>query len=194
MKVFFTASYKGKKTHQQSYDRIVKTLQDSDLEVISLEIQKYEDLLGQEILCKRPINEVHALYIKKGIDLANAVVIEASRDNFQIGHEATLSLLYNKPVLCLSDNKDYSEKILHPKFYAKIYNNLEEIDKHIADFIDEVKNKFYSVRFQILLSPEQKNFLMRYGAKNKLNKSEVLRKMIDEKMKEDNGIDLYSIF
>lgn len=182
MKVFFTASLEGKKNYQDCYDLIINSLQANNVEVISREIQEYETILGKKKFGDLLPDEIHYMFVKKGISIANAVVIEASLSKFQLGHEATLALLYNKPVLCVSQSKDYSNQIKHPKFYAKKYQNKEELKQIILEFIKELENKYLSVRFNAFLSPEQKTFLDWYGGRQKKNASEVVRDLIDKKI------------
>lgn len=184
MKVFFTSSLEGKKQFQDCYDSIIETLAKNRVEVISREIQEYESLLNPKSIEGLSPDEIHYKFVKKGISLANAVVIEASLSKFQLGHEATLALLYNKPVLCVSQAKDYSIQIKHPKFYAQKYKTKKDLEVIIKDFVDELENKYLSVRFNAFLSPEQKTFLDWYGERNKMNASEVVRELIDRKMQE----------
>lgn len=184
MKVFFTASYKGKKTHQKNYNKIIEVLEKNKVEIISLELQKYEDLLSKSDLKKLTEREIHYLFVRKGIYKARAVIIEASIDNFRLGHEATLALLYNKPVLCLSDNRDYTKYIKDPGFYAKRYKKLSDLESLIQKFLKEVRNKYLSVRMDVTVGAEHKNFIKWYAERENSNVSEVIRDMINNRMKQ----------
>lgn len=182
MKIFFTAAYRAKQDYQKTFNHIVDTLQELKAEVISLEVQKYQDILDEEIIENLSDDEIHYLYLQKGIDRATAVVIEASTHGFQLGHEATLALNLNKPVLVLSDNKDYSNNIKHHKFYAHVYKSNEEIKDLLQNFIKEVKSKHTMQRFNTMISPQQRNYLEWKSRMKNTNASEIVRKLINEDM------------
>jgi len=177
MKVFFTSSFSGKKNYQKNYDTIIESIRSNDAEVISLEAQSYSDLLNEEFINNHPHNIVHYTYIQQGIQQADAVIIEISYDSFQMGHEATLALVYDKPLLCVSCNKDYSTTITHPKFQAVHYQNLDELKDLVNEFIIEVKNKTPK-RFTMLLPEDVMNLLDKYHKKTGVPRSEYIRNLI----------------
>lgn len=181
MKVFYTSSVSAKGEFQQYYDEAVKTIRDHGDELMSLEFQKYEDLIGKKATKKMTDEEAHYAYTKKGINIAQAIVIDASKSSFYLGHEVTLGLLLNKPVLCISNTWDYSRRIKHPKFYAAQYKTKYELRKIVTNFLNEVMNKYLTVRFNCFLSPDQKNFVDWYAQKHGKTASEVVRELISEK-------------
>ncbi len=185
MKVFFTASFVNKKTHQKYYDKIVNVIKDQGHELISLEVQDYDALIKKSTIEKKDEEEVHYLYISKGMKKANAVIIEVSKDSFRLGHEATLALLYNKPVLCLSDDWDYSTAIYHPKFYSDMYEGLDDIEGKVVGFLEMVDRKHMAVRSNVYFTPDEKNFLSWYSKKSGKSISEILRNQVDS-LKEDH--------
>ncbi|KKU31979.1 MAG: hypothetical protein UX44_C0002G0012 [candidate division WWE3 bacterium GW2011_GWA1_46_21] len=182
MKVFFTASYSGKKDYQGMYDVVVKVLKDAGCDVVSLEVQNYANLLGAAAIKDLPENEKHYLYIRKGIGIANAVIIESSVDNFRLGFESALSLVYNKPVLCLSMNKDYSNYIKNRDFHAYKYSDAKDLEQKVHDFILEVKKKHFSVRFNGYLTPSQMNYLKGKSKKTGKTVSELIREMVQSEL------------
>ncbi len=184
MTIFFTAALEGKKEYQKYFDFIVKVFQSNNVKVISREIQQYESILSTKDLKGLRKDEIHYKFVKKGISLANAVVIEASVNKFQLGHEATLALLYNKPVICISRTKDYSIQIQHPKFYSFKYENEKDLEVILKKFIEEYGKKYLSVRFNAFISPEQKTFLDWFSDRQKKNASTIVRELIDKKIKE----------
>jgi len=189
MKIFFTASYTGKKEYQKYYDVIVDTIRKANVELISLEVQKHEDLLDKKLIKKLKREEIHYMYTKKGIDQAHAVIIETSREGFQLGHEATLALLYNKPVLCLSKNWRFSNSIKHRNFFAYKYKSASELPNIINKFIKDTKRKYLSVRFNLFLSPNQKNFITWFSRRVNRNESEIIRSLIDEKISQEKDFE-----
>lgn len=183
MKIFFTASKSESKNKQASYNKIIEYLIKQNHDVISLEIMKYSDLLGKSVGNMKVSPELHYNFINKGISKSQAVVIEASKDSFRMGHEATLALLHEKPVLCLSDSKDYSSRIHNSKFYSYVYNNLEEIDPYLHRFLLNVKQKHLSVRKNIYLSAEHSDYLKSLAHKKSLSYSQLIRSLIEKEIK-----------
>ncbi|MDP1722243.1 MAG: ribokinase [Candidatus Gottesmanbacteria bacterium] len=147
MKIFFTSPYDGKKIYQPYIDRIVKTIESTGATVISPEkSRQYFDSFRDENLKKLGDHDrVHYEFVRQGIANADAVIIEASFENFQVGHEATLAIIYNKPVLCLSQKKDYGELIRHEAFQGERYTdrNLESL---VLTFLRKVSQKIRSKR------------------------------------------------
>jgi len=185
MEVFFTASKSYKNEYQHVYDAILKAIKKHGDSIISLEVQNYDYLIDKKILKSLPQNQVHYTWLRKGINRANCVILEISRDSFRLGHEATLALLYNKPVLCLSNKTDYSDAIIDPKFYAKKYSKVEEIDGIVKNFLEDVENKHLAIRKNIYITPEYTNFLEWYGKKFKKNSSVIIRQLIEDLMKKN---------
>jgi len=181
MKVFFTASLSERDKYKKYYDSVVKAVQKDD-EIISLEVQEYSHLIPKDIIKSIPKNELHYTWLKKGIKKSNCVIIDASRDSFRLGHESTLALLYNKPVLCLSDKKDYSDAIINPKFYAAIYKDEKDVTSAVSSFLDLVKSKHVGLRKNIYITSEYANFLNWYSKTNSKNDSEVIRELIKDLM------------
>lgn len=183
MKVFFTASYSAKEQYQPVYDKVVAHLKKRGDQIISLEVQSYEDVLGVRTVSKLPKDDIHYTYIKKGMARCDAVIIEASTDKFRLGHEATIALFYNKPVLCISDKKDYSSTIKHPGFYSEEYVDASEVPGIVDRFLKMCEKKILPVRFNGFFSSSQMNFLKWYGNKTGKTVSELLRGMVDDKIK-----------
>jgi hypothetical protein len=184
MKVFFTAALSGKQQYQNSYDTIINTLKYENVEVISRELQDVSFLVSEAKRGDMSENEAHYLFVKKGIALANAVVIEASVDRFQLGHEATLALLYNKPVLIVSQNRDYSEQIVYPKFIAKQYNSASSLVSIVKNFLRYVEETQYS-KFNFIISSELDDYLVWKAKRTGLSKSDILREYIHNQLKND---------
>lgn len=87
-------------------------------------------------------------FVIQSIAEADIVVVEASYEDFRIGHEVTLALLYGKPTLVLSQKMHYSGSISHELLFAKQYQTKRELRKVLEDFIRKT---------QTHLSPLQKS-------------------------------------
>ena len=180
MKMFYTASYYGKDTYQKQYDLVLRALQDTGVEIISPETGNYLDVLST---AERGLFDdqklLHYAAIKKGIQVCDAVVIEVSYEDFQLGHEATLAIMDKKHVLCVSVNENYGDKIQNPYFTAAKYNqfNIEEI---IQDFVIKVSGGGLTERFNLFLSKSQMDYIDKAAQAEHINKSEFVRELIEE--------------
>lgn len=179
MKVFYTASYYGKQKYQQHYDMVLKAIESTGVELISPEKGNYKKLLTRRNIERlKKDRRIHYEAIRKGIIWADAVIIEISNEDFQLGHEATLAVSVKKHVLCLSIHEDFSEKINHQYFHGAKYNqfNVEEV---VVDFIERAKKERLSERFNCFLSPRQLEYLDKVAAKQSIGMSEYVRLLID---------------
>ena len=179
MKIFYTTSFYGKDKYQKNYDLVLKTLDETGVEVLSPEKGNYLGLLNKKLTDKlKDPKKIHYEAIRKGIASSQAVVIEISNEDFQLGHEATLAIQGRKHVLCLSINEDFSKKIINPYFHGAKYNlyNVEEV---VQDFIKMVRQESLGERFNMFLSSKQIEFLDKAAKDRSLNKSEYIRMLID---------------
>ncbi len=179
MKIFYTASFYGKEKYQREYDLVLKTISNAEVEVLSPEKGNYLTVLNEKAFKKlKDPKKIHYEAIRKGIQLAQAVIIEISNEDFQLGHEATLAIQSKKHVLCLSIHEDFSKKIINPYFHGAKYNqyNLEEL---VQDFIKMVRQESLGERFNMFLSSRQIEFLDKASKDKGLNKSEYVRMLID---------------
>lgn len=180
MKVFYTASYWGKREYQKFYDMVARALEQTGVEVISTEKGNYLDLLSKGE--KEEIGDkqlVHYEAIRRGIRQADAVVIEISNEDFQLGHEATLAIQAKKHVLCLSLHEDFSKKINNRYFHGKRYNKLT-VQEQVEDFVEQAKSERLNQRFNMFLSSAEVEWLETESKKRGLGKSELVRELIDQ--------------
>lgn len=182
MVVFFTASYYGKAQYQSSYDLVLSALENSGVTIISPEKGNYQEVLTHTQLKKLATdkNRLHYEAVKKGIFQADAVIIDMSHQDFQIGWEAALACQNKKPLLCLSVNEDFSGKITHPFFHAARYTELT-IDNLIEDFIKKTQKGLMSARLNFFLTQTQLEKAKRDAARSGLTLSQHLRNLIDQK-------------
>lgn len=180
MNVFYTASFKGKSKLQKNYDLVLQAILQTGVEVISPEVGNYLDVLSERFIKQHKNDEqrIHYEAIRKGIAKSDAVIIEVSNEDFQLGHEATLAIQSKKYVLCLSINENFGEKIKNPYFVGAKYNsfNVEEI---VSDFIHLASGERYSTRFNLFLKPSQFKYLEEAAKKEGVNVSEYVRLMIE---------------
>jgi len=182
MKVFWTASYSGKKIYQKDYDLVARAIDRiSGIEVISPEKGNYQSLIPPKIkqsLSNDP-KKLHYEAIRRGITWADAVIIENSQEDFQLGHEATLAMQAKKHILCLSVHEDFSKKIDNRYFHGAKYNQMT-IDEIIESFLIIAQKDLLSRRFNLFLTSAQEQFLKEKGIETGEGASNYLRSLIDQ--------------
>ncbi len=181
MKLFWTASYLGKSKYQKFYDLVSRTIDSQPgLEVISPEKGNYLDLIPPTIRQKLSAHPqlLHYDAIRRGILWADAVIIEISQEDFQLGHEATLAIQAKKHVLCLSTREDFSEKIDNRYFHGAKYNRVT-IEEQIESFLKLAQKDLLSRRFNLFLTSSQEQFLKQKGEETGEGASGYLRTLID---------------
>ena len=182
MKIFWTASYTGKATYQRFYDLVSRAIEaQPNLEVISPEKGNYLDLVPpmlRQRLLAHPAR-LHYDAIRRGIFWADAVIIEISQEDFQLGHEATLAIQAKKHVLCLSTHEDFSEKIDNRYFHGAKYNRAT-IEEQIESFLKLAQKDLLSRRFNLFLTSSQEQFLKQKGEETGEGASSYLRTLIDQ--------------
>lgn len=180
MIVFYTASFYGKDKYQKYYDLVRKTIESFKVQLISPEsMEQFQK--GIEEGAKKLKTEAGFLKyetIRAGIHKADAVVIEVSNQDFQLGHEATLAIMEKKPVLCLSLYEDLSKKINHEYFFGAKYDE-KTISGIVQDFFAHARDLSLSKRFNLFLSPYQVEYLERMSKKFGINMSEYIRRLIN---------------
>ena len=179
LRVFFTASYYGKKQYQKNYDQVRQAIKNLPVELISPEEGNYLSLLSEE---KR--NElkdpalVHYEAIREGIHATDCSIIDISYEDFQLGHEATLAIMDKKPVLCVSVHEDFSKKINHTYFFGAKYSS-ETIGPIVQDFFAKVRELRNAKRFNMFLYPSQSDYLEKAAKRTGMNVSEYVRHLVN---------------
>lgn len=187
MKIFYTASFYGKSEYQIFYTLVLKAIKKTGVEVVSTEEGTYMRVISWKQLRKNfKQKEKHYLAIRKGIEEADAVIIEISKEDFQLGHEATLAIMNKKHVLCLSVHEDFSNKIYNKYFHGAQYSP-DTVDSIVSAFIAKAKRMKYSERFNLMLSPKQVHYLAKKANEKGVSMSEVVRQVVEEKMNEGGG-------
>lgn len=193
MKVFFTASRWGKEKYQKEYDMVREAIKKLNVELISPEEDNYHTVLTQEERKQFPDSEAlrhnwlwHYEAIRRGIAWADAVILEVSSQDFQLGHEATLAIMEKKPVLCLSVHEDYGKKIHNDFFFGAKYTQ-STIREIIQDFLAKARELSLSKRFNMFLYPSQIAFIQKAGKAQNMNMSEYIRHLINLDRKTSQG-------
>ncbi len=181
MKLFWTASYHGKSLYQKNYDLVGKVLDSqSGLEIVATEKGNYLDLVPPSIRerLKNHPQKLHYEAVRRGILAADAVAIEMSQEDFQLGHEATLAIQAKKHVLCLSVHEDFSAKIDNRYFHGAKYNRAT-VEEQIEAFLALAQKDLLSRRFNLFLTSAQEQFLKSKGLESGLGASDYVRSLVD---------------
>src|SRR3990167_1589992 len=152
MKIFFTASFHGKKQYQRYYNIVLKTL---------------EQIPNAFITSTEKDNYLSVLPLKDRKRIKNKEKLHY------------LAIQNKKYVLCLSTREDFSEKIINRYFVGAKYNeyNIEEV---VDNFIEVVKKNQFSERFNCFISPSQMDYVKEKAKKEHMNASEYIRSLIDD--------------
>ncbi len=137
MNIAVIVPYAGKQKYQPVYDSIIDAVEHNGGHVLSPEKdEKYKAILSRDARLRDPAR-AHYEFIRKGIIDSDAVIVEVTHEDFKMGHETTLALLYRKPVLALSQSFDFGTYIHHPGFYGVQYKP-DELPEVIKTFLKTV--------------------------------------------------------
>jgi len=195
MKVHFACSTSELEIYSKNYIDICDILRDMGHTITRDWINNAVATLNDYKRGKFKIDRV-AIYNKavESILASDAVVIEGTVSSFSIGHQMTLALNKNKPTLILiyndgsSKNNKFQNSFIHgirsPLLTVAKYSNTEDLRRILSNFL---KEKFgANIKFNIVLSKEIENYLDWASFYYKKNKSEFIRDIILEHMKNDD--------
>lgn len=123
---------------------------------------------------------------------SDVVIAEGTISSFSVGHQITLALNKNKPVLLLSykskDDKSYFRNgfidgIKNPLLSAVTYKD-SDLKDILEDFFNKNKRGL-SVKFNIVFTKYIENYLDWASFTYKVNKSEYIRQLIEKHMDTD---------
>jgi hypothetical protein len=184
MKAYFSGALYQKDKLDDKYQRIVNTLSSEGFEVL-------EDTtkVSLEEALRKSDDEREDYYKKvvKWIDRCDVAVVEASfPSTLSIGHEITLAVGKNKPVVVMYlEGRDPSfllglkgDKIIWTKY------NQENLEKVLAEALARAKDQS-DVRFNFFVSPKILNYLDWVAKKRMIPRSVFLRDLIEKEMKKD---------
>lgn len=119
---------------------------------------------------------------------SDAVVIEGTVSSFSVGHQLTIALTKNKPILflrCKSEGREYFKNsfidgIKSPHITKTDYT-LNNIKEKLEDFFHRNRGG-NAVKFNIVLTQEIDNYLEWASFTHRINKSELIRRLIQKHM------------
>jgi len=186
MKVHFSASITGQDKYSKHYQKIVDTLKELGVEILSDHVisEKKEDVLTKSK------NETIAFYKKQNdwINKSDIVIIEASFRSTALGHELSIALKKNKPLIILyvkgKKTKIFdglaanSDKV---QLVSYDLDNLKQTLKHAIDYAQDQQD----TRFNFFISPKHQSYLDWIAKNRKIPRSVYLRNLIEKNMAEN---------
>lgn len=185
MKMYFNASMSALDEYKQFYQRIIDKLKQMGHQVHANHILEYDqDKRDHETPEER---QKYYSDMKKKVKQADIMVAEISYPStVHVGHEMTLALEYNTPVLALY-NKNNRPVLFwgmeDDRFLVEEYDdsNLESIIEqsvqHLSDHMD--------TRFNFFVSPRQLHYLDTIAKTQRIPRSVFLRRLIEKEMDQD---------
>jgi len=187
MKIFFTCSRTGSKIAKyRTLD--IAVLEELRRLKVNIESTIERTYLGPTSKFKKMLNltenesvykYVHDSLVRQVIRQSDAMVIEASYPSFRLGFETYFALSLQKPVLVLSQSKNYANLIDQPHFFGAKYTDFTLPDE-IEKFIKHVRSHKLSTRFNLFISDEQKSKIDEMSKQYNVSQSDYIRGLIDK--------------
>jgi hypothetical protein len=183
MKVFFTASQRGKNFFERFYQKIYKIVESQDLEHLDHTLVKVAAKKFYDSLDKNGTNAQKELYEKnmKAINKADVTIFESSLPSLSVGYMINKSLEANKPTIVLYLDENYPhflKGVNEDKLIVKRYqeDNLEKTVKEAIKIAAQKTDK----RFNFFIDSELLSYLANAARAQKITKSTFLRNLIVE--------------
>jgi hypothetical protein len=185
MRVYFTASLRGKKQFGDNYRSIVKSLSELGVKVYSEHILEsdYETVVKQDLGQSK--QNYH--YLLSEIKKSDIFVAEVSAQSLSVGHEITEAMNRNIPVV-LFYTGDNRPGLLFGSKYEKLQIVEYEINNKLKVLCEKAlaeASKRVDVRFNFFVSPKILAYLDWIAQKRMVPRSVFLRNLIDREMKKD---------
>src|SRR4030042_4734263 len=184
MKIFFTVSNSGLPGLLKNCGQILKELKSHGANVTATFDKSYwkgaRNLGNIEgvTTSEDQYRFVHDRAIRRAIFRADAVVIEASYPSFRLGFEAFFALSQQKPVLVLSQSRNYGRLIDQPNFFGAKYT-LFTIPDIVEGFLKHVRKNKLRNRFNLFISDEHKKHIEDVAKRYGVSMSDYIRRLIE---------------
>lgn len=186
MKIYFTASLRGKKDFGENYVAIVKELTGLGHKVSSDQVINSEFL---QVVSQTKIEAQKEYYkLISEIKKADVVVAEVSAQSLSVGHELTEAMTLNKPVVVL-----YVGDTRPGLLFGSMYDKMQIIQYDLIDLKEKLRlavddaMKHADVRFNFFVSPKILNYLDWVAQKRMVPRSVFLRNLIEREMKKEKN-------
>ena len=184
MKVYFTASLIGKREYNQAYQAIVAVLKKGNHQVLE-HILKTDPIQPE----KENQSQTKKIY-QKIIGLlrqADLVVAEISHPSASVGHEISLALDNNQPVIALYQ-KGTGAKLLEgypgDKLQMICYQE-KKLDILLARAIKQAAHQI-DIRFNFFMTAKMMAYLDWVAKERKIPRSVFIRHLLNKEMEKDH--------
>lgn len=185
MKVYFTSTIKAKKTLQENFELIYKTIEELGYKNVTDFLLKVDP----EKFYSRSshVAEEHYGEMFKKIKTSDAVVLEISTHSLGMGYLVNLVLEMGKPVVLLhtKEASPFLFKFIRDERLQIWEYNQENLKEVLEDALEEAK-QMMSVRFTFFVTPKIIRFLDWVAKKKKEPRAVYLRKLIEKAIKSEN--------
>ena len=126
--------------------------------------------------------------ITREIKKSDALVVEASSTNFDLGRLMTLAIFQHKPLLILQEKGKEQDvdlganRLVNNKTYT--LKKITDLEKKLEDFMKAVKKQRLTYRFNLMLSRDINSYLMDQAQEKGISKADYIRSLIIQDMNE----------
>ena len=184
MKVFFTASLRGKSILGENYRQIYKGLEEFDCKVLN------DNILTENIndVFRKSKKELTEFFMRSRrlIQEADVVVAEVTYPSTNVGYEISVAAEMGKPIAALHV-KDESPLLVATVDYDMINvypYTLDELRVVLKQVISDVQSS-KEVRFNFLLPRYLSNYLHWVAKRKRIPRSVYIRQLIEEDMRKN---------
>ncbi len=181
MKAYFVASLAGKQKYQENYKQIYQTLKKLGLELLSDHILTTDP----KIVAKISEEEEKKFYnkMRTWIKKSDVFIAEVSYRSTNVGHEISLAISKNKPVILLhvKDQKPILFKGLDSEKVQVIEYSPHSLYEDLEYALNYAKGQQDS-RFNFFIDPGLQNYLDWIAKTEKIPRSVFLRDLIQQHM------------
>lgn len=185
MKIYFTASLRGKGEYGTYYSKIVKCLESMGHKMVSDHIFVDDSKTVAAHDKSQALKSYHRLV--EAMKKADIFVAEVSTQSISVGHEITEAMTMGKPVIVLYLGNDRRPSMLFGSGYGKL-QMIQYDEKNYIELLDkamEEAKKNTDVRFNFFVSPKILAYLDWVAQKRMIPRSVFLRNLIEREMKKD---------
>lgn len=190
MNVYLTTTTKKYKKYKKYYLALRQHLIDKGHVITDDWIGLHGKWIEENPYGERGIRDVYEK-VRVAIHKADAVIVEFTVPNFSSSHQITYSLSRNVPTLVMRLRKDvlnkdpYIEAINSPYLTIKDYN-LSNYGKVIDEFLGYAEIEGGQKRYNIVLGSKHKYYLDWASNKYDKSRSQIIKELINEKMRNDS--------
>lgn len=187
MKIFLTVSKTGMSKFEKSYVAVLEELKVQGAQVETTFLKTHLNKMPElKAIINLSTSEdtyryVHDSAVRQAILRSDGVVIEASFPSFRLGFEAFFAVSVQKPVLVLSQYRNYGHLIDQPHFFGAKYT-LFTLPDEVEKFLRYIRRYKLRNRFNLFISDNQKLHMEKAAVRYNASKSDYIRRLIDKDM------------